>query len=208
LITASPTTYGESAGQASAYTALHTAIATAYATATNPATNSKANVEIKNNAKAALLDGPGGARQLVAIIQAFPGTNDDMRAELNVRIPDTDPTPAPVPTTSPDLDILATFGHTIRVRLHESKVSGNTTPEGVKGASVFFFVGDNAPAEISQWNYNGMTTRSTYDAVLPSETPFGSKVWLTAFWFNNRMESGPAATPVSIHLPGGMAQAA
>ncbi len=36
----------------------------------------------------------------------------------------------------------------------------------------------------------------------------GSKIWLTAFFFNPRAMSGPAATPVSTYLPGGAAMAA
>src|SRR5690606_25184864 len=120
LITAEPEKYGLNPAQVTAYGHLHNEFANAYATATNPATNSKANVEIKNNAKAAMLDGPNGARQLVNIIQAYPGTTTNIRTELNIRIPNMDPSPVPPPTPSPDLDIMATFGHTIRVRLHES----------------------------------------------------------------------------------------
>ncbi len=33
--------------------------------------------------------------------------------------------------------------------------------------------------------------------------PAGTKVFLSAFWFNNRKESGPACTPVSTLLQGG-----
>jgi hypothetical protein len=28
-------------------------------------------------------------------------------------------------------------------------------------------------------------------------------VWLTAFWFNGRKQSGPACAPVGTNLPGG-----
>jgi hypothetical protein len=31
----------------------------------------------------------------------------------------------------------------------------------------------------------------------------GAAVWITAFWFNPRKQSGPAAEPVSANLPGG-----
>jgi hypothetical protein len=44
--------------------------------------------------------------------------------------------------------------------------------------------------------------------VFPASVAPGSKVWLTAFFFNPRALSGPAATPVSTYLPGGAAMAA
>lgn len=203
-----PTIYGLTMAQATAYAALDTAFADAYAIATNPVSNSKANVEMKNTAKENLLYGPGGAWQLVNICQAFPDMNNDLRAALNIRIPDTDPTPVPVPDSSPDIDIVSTFGHTVKVRVHESKSPNTGKPEGVKGASLFYYVGDEPPAEVSEWGFAGNTTKNTYDVVLPAETAAGAQVWLTAFWFNNRMQSGPAATPVSIHVPGGLSVAA
>ena len=46
------------------------------------------------------------------------------------------------------------------------------------------------------------------DVTFPGTTPAGSKVWFTAFWFNNRKQDGPAATPIGINIPGGSAMAA
>lgn len=201
-------TYGLTAPQAEAYNLLHGAFETAYNTAINPNTNSKANVEFKNTAKQNLLYGIGGAWQLVNLCQAFPDMNNDLRAALNIRVPDTQPTPAPVPDSSPDIDIISTFGHTIKLRVHESGSPKSGKPEGVKGASLFYFVGDEPPSAVNQWSFGANTTKNVIDVVLPSETAAGAKVWLTAFWFNNRMQSGPAATPVGIHVPGGLSVAA
>src|SRR4051812_29715033 len=82
LISATPTVFGLTAGQATAYATLHSTFATAYATAIEPSTNSTSAIIAKNTAKENLVNGPGGARALVAIVQAFPGTTNEMRGEL------------------------------------------------------------------------------------------------------------------------------
>ena len=79
---------------------------------------------------------------------------------------------------------------------------------GVKGASIFRYIGENAPNSVEGWTFAGNTTKTVYEVTLPAETPAGSKVWITAYWFNGKMQSGPAATPVSIHIPGGLSVAA
>lgn len=97
------------------------------------------------------------------------------------------------------------------VKVHEATEGPSTPtgkPPGVKGASLFWFVGDAPPAEDSLWHFGGNTTKNVSEIILPTTTEPGAKVWITAFWFNNRMESGPGATPMSIHIPGSLAAAA
>ena len=50
----------------------------------------------------------------------------------------------------------------------------------------------------------GTARISAFDVILPAPIPSKGAVLnqITAFWFNNRMESGPAATPVSVNVPG------
>jgi len=148
---------------------------------------------------------------LVEIVQAFPGTTDFMRNELNIRIRDVEPTPVPVPSVAPDVDIVSTFGVTIKVRVHEASESPIVLagkPAGVKGATILWALGENPPVDDNAWTFSGNTTKNVYDIVLPNATPPGSRVSITAFWFNNKMESGPAATAVSVNVPGLGAMAA
>jgi hypothetical protein len=206
-ITATPTTFGLTADQATAYAALHAAFATAYATAVNPNTNSKQAIIAKNQAKTKLLNGEGGARDLVSIIQVFPDTTDAMRGELGLRIHDAEPTPVPEPTTPPDLSIVSTFARTITVRLRDQKNPDRRgKPDGVQGATILYHVGDTAPADASQWIFAKNTSRTSFNVEVPANVEAGSRVWLTAFWFNTRKESGPAATPESTRISDGFAQ--
>ncbi len=208
-ITASPTTYGLDALQAAAYTPLHAAFATAYAAATNPNTNSKQAIIAKNQAKDALLDSPGGARQLVNIIQAFPGMTDAMRGELGLRIPDPEPTPIPEPGSPPNLSIISTFARVIKVRLQDQENPARRgKPDGVQGATVLYCVGETAPADPAQWVFAKNTSTTLFEAEIPASVVAGSRVWLTAFWFNARKDSGPAATPESTRISDGLGMAA
>ena len=74
---------------------------------------------------------------------------------------------------------------------------------GVYGASLFSFVGTAAPSDIGQWKFEGNTGRTRRVVEFDNTVAAGARVWLTAFWFNGRKQSGPAATPVSTNVQGG-----
>src|SRR5258706_406301 len=71
-----------------------------------------------------------------------------------------------------------------------------------------FVTAYNAATEEADWTFQGNTPRTSMNVTFPGATPAGAKVWFTAFWFNPRKQSGPAATPLGINLPGGAAMAA
>lgn len=208
-ITADPTAYGLTLPQQAAYTVLHDAFAAAYTTANDNATRTPAAIQTKNTAKANLISGSNGIRELAGIIQAFPGTTDTERIELGLNVRDTEPTPIPPPSVAPGLSVLMVTGRTVKVRVFDALVpSSRSKPAGVKGASVYSYVGETAPVDIDSWKYEGSTTRTTFDVEFPATAPAGSTVWLTAYWTNPRLESGPACQPVSTNIAGGLAQAA
>jgi hypothetical protein len=208
-ITAMPLTYGLTAAQAAAYAALHAAWTAAYNAAVNPNSNSKQAIIAKNQMKEMLLNGPGGAWELVDIVQAFPGTTDAMRGELGLRIPDAAPTPVPDPATAPDLSIIATMGRLVRVRLRDqANPDRRGKPAGVQGATVLFFAGETAPADPALWVFAANTSRTLLDVEIPAGVAAGTRVWLTAFWFNARKAASPAAAPESTRISDGLAAAA
>jgi hypothetical protein len=209
FITATPEAFGLTAAQATAYAALHAAFAAAYEVAIEPSTNSKSAINAKNVAKESLVNGPGGARQLVAIVQAFPGTTDPMRTDLGLKVRDYEPTPAPVPALAPNLSIVSSVGRTVAIRLRDASNSRNRgKPEGVQGAAVLTHVGETPPADPQQWALAFNTSLTSCDVVFPMSVPAGSKVWITSFWFNARKQSGPAAAAQTAVISDGLAQAA
>jgi hypothetical protein len=200
-ITATPTTFGLTAGQATTNGTLYTAFVDAYNVAQDDATRSPMNVELKNVAKVNLI---ANIRLLAGIVQRFPGTTNAMRIDLGLTPRDIGPTPVPPPAIQPLVQVKSATVRTVRIRLIDAtNPTRRGKPPGVAGVSVFSYVGEEPPAEISSWKFEGNAGRTTLDVVFAATVPSGAIVWFTAFYFNPRKESGPAATPVSTHLPGG-----
>ncbi len=218
-INATPTAYGLTAIQATAYTSLHAAFAAAFAAATNPNTNSKQTVAAKNQAKQALLTARNGAKELVGVAQAFPSITNAQRAELGLRIPSTGPSPIPAPTSAPEFAVVSTFGRTVKIRLRDAENPDRRgKPDGTEGATILMYVGEAAPdtsnvgtvppSDPSSWVFLVNTSKTIVDLDIPANVAAGTKLWLTAFWFNARKQAGPAATPQSARINDGLAQAA
>jgi hypothetical protein len=93
----------------------------------------------------------------------------------------------------------------VKLRLTTSSPR-NGKPSGAAGASVFSFVGAQPPTDIDSWVFRGSTGKTEIEVPFDSSSA-ASTVFITAFWFNRRAESGPAAQPAfSINLPAGNAQ--
>lgn len=205
LINAAPATYGLTVEEADDYLTVQAAFANAYGVATNAGTRTRPTVEAKNTAKTNLVD---ATRPLVAKIQIFPGTTDAMRRDLRITVRDTDPTPVPVPDTSPRLEVVAVMGRQINIRLRPAEGDGRAKPDGVKGASVYYATGEDYPEDLEAWKFKGNQTLTTITVTIPDTVPGGTKVWLTAAWFNTKAQSGPATPPVETRIAGGLSQAA
>lgn len=210
-IALSPTTYGLTLPQSAAYTVLHDAFVAAFNVLQDPVTKSPSNVLAKNNAKEALIDGPGGIRYLARIVQGAPGVTNVAKFDLGLTVRDVEPTPVPIPSVAPAMEIVSNVARTVTVRLHDPATpTKRGKPEGVAGATVFSWVGeDNPPLDVKAWKFEGSITKTNKIAVpFPITVEDGAKVWLTAFWFNPRSQSGPPCDPVSTRIIGGLAMAA
>lgn len=204
----SPNTFGLTVEQTTDYQTLHDAFADAYAVTQGP-NRGPAATQTKNTAKDALIRGPGGIRQLVGIVQKFPGTTDTMRVQLNISVPDDEPTPIPPPSDAPEIDFISTGTRTIRIRFHNEHSLQRAKPEGVVGLTVFSFMGETPPLSLSDWKFEANSTKTLVDINPPAGVPSGTTMWITAFWRNPRDESGPACTPQSTVVQyGGLSQAA
>ena len=208
-ISATPAAFGVTVGQATALSALTVAFTTSYTVANDPTTNSSSNIALKNTAKENLIEGSGGIRQLVKIIQAYPPLTRAQRIELGISVPDAEPTPVPVPANPPVLTVRSTLGRTVTLQLRDLlDTEKRGKPEGVAGATILMFVGDDAPLDPTEWIFCSNTTKTTVEIDFPPNLTPGERVWFTAFWKNRREEAGPAAVAVSTRLGDNMAMAA
>ena len=204
LILSGFASYGLTNSQATAFGSLNSALQSAYSAAVNPSTRTPVSVEAKTLALGAMR---ASAILLSKIIYATPTVNDSQLVALGL-LPRSSRSPVPAPSVAPDIDVVSVSGNTVRIRLHQAGSTRRGKPVGVDGASVFSFVGSTPPDEMSEWKFEGVTAKTVVNIVFPPATAPGAKVWFTAFWFNERKQSGPAATPVGTNIPGGGAMAA
>ncbi len=198
-ITPTPAAWGLVVGDVTSYTALHDAYAASLALCT-PSLRNKTNVVAKNAARLALKN---GAFVLGNKIYASPLVTDAMKVQIGMP-PRANPQPRPAPSSAPVIEVIDANDWTVRIRLKEAGGTGRGKPPFVIGASVFSFVGTSAPTNLSQWKFEGNCGRvNKIDVSFSDSLSAGTKVWLTAFWFNGRKQSGPMTDPVSVNLPGG-----
>jgi hypothetical protein len=205
LINATPTTYGLTEPQATGYETLHSAFDSAFQASQDPTTRTPANIVAKNTAMNNLRT---NARLLARIIQAAPAVTDEMKAGLGLTVRKTEPSPINPPTELPVLEVTERFGAVVRIKLHDGSGSRRGKPDGVQGASVFSYVGATPPADASGWKFEGNTTKTITEVEFPAGTAPGTTVYLTAFWYNPRGQSGPGCAPVSTNIAGGAVQQA
>jgi len=208
-IVATPASFGLTVAQATAFTALFNTWQAFYLIANNPSTRTPSAIQSKNTFKDAMIDGPGGIRQLVNIIQAFPDLTNTQRVDLGITVPDASPTPVPPPANPPVLTVVSTLGRVVKLQLRDFTDSEKRgRPEGVAGATILMFVGEEPPIDPVQWIFVLNTTRTTVDINFPPSVAPGARVWMTAFWKNPREQAGPTSVPVSARIGDDLAMAA
>jgi hypothetical protein len=144
------------------------------------------------------------ARELARIINAFPGITNAQRIDLGLTPREGTISPLNPPAECPSLRVVSAIGRILKFKLQGQDTSRRGKPEGVAGATLFSFVGDEAPADIGQWKFEGSITRTEFDIEFPPTVAAGSKVYLCAFWFSPRSQSGPACEPVAAYIAGGV----
>ena len=205
-INASPGEYGVPVEMAESYAVLHQAFAAAMA-GVEPGVRSKCNVLSKNDARSAL---KSAARLIVMQVRATATVTEAQQVALGLTVRGR-PTPIARPADPPAVDVVSVSGRAVRIRLHDSTTTGHRgKPAGVAGASVYSYVGPEAPTDRSLLRYEGNTTRSTMEIVFPITVAPGENAWLTAAWFNPRTQSGPMSAPAHavIQFGGAMPMAA
>lgn len=202
---ADPTTVGLTTENVTEYTAAQADYATKLNIANAPATRGGATIHAKNQSKKALV---ALSRSFAMTITKFQGVTDQQRYEFGLTV-DGEPTPVPPPPYSPEMDMLPVVGRTVKIRLHNEKTLGHRgKPHGVTSAAVYSYIGEAPSDNLHDWKQEALSSRAAIDVEFPPSLAPGTKVWLTAYWLNAKMESGPACQPQGVNLAGGVSKAA
>jgi hypothetical protein len=93
--------------------------------------------------------------------------------------------------------------------VHSADSARRGKPPGVAGCSICMYADAlPLPTDLTQWTTIGESSRTIFEVELPASVAPGSQVYLIAFWKSPRLMSGPASTPVSVYIGGGVQQAA
>jgi hypothetical protein len=203
-ITATPTAYGLVAAQATSYAAVDAIYADAYATANDPVSRTKGNIAVKNAAKASLI---GMASDLAKIINGTATVTDGQKLDLGLNVR-AQPVPNPPPVFRPTVDLVSVVGRLVKVHIHDSESpSKRGKPALVLGAYVYSYVGATYPTDPSQWQFEGSSTKNTFDVLFPDSVAVGAQVWICATWINRKTETGPLSMPITTNVQGGLSMA-
>lgn len=202
-INSDPTAYGLDLTIAGDFATLNTAWVNAYNAAVNPTTRGPLTIQLKNDAKEAML---AQLRALGMQIQNRVATTNEQRITLGLTVPDPDPSPVPIPDTKPGIEIVRVSARTVTLRLKDvGNPDRRGKPDGVIGATILSYIGTSPPAQedIAAWKFEQNIGRIIdVDVTFPPDVESGSTVWFTSFWFNTRKDSGPATDPISTQIQG------
>ena len=194
-ITVEPGAYGLVVQQCTEYQTTRNRFVASYEAVQNPLTRTPPAVERKNVDKRTLVN---ATRSLVDVVQAWPQMTNEKRRALKISERGKRPVPSPIPTTSPFVKVEKVEGRVATLKF-QGNSSTRSRPKGVIGVSIFSAYGAQPPTDAKGWKFETMTGKTTLELAL-NDTDAAGTVWLTAFWFNGRKESGIASQPISVNL--------
>jgi hypothetical protein len=167
----------------------------AYAVVQDRDTRTSPKIIAKNDAKRHLIN---STRSLVDVIQSWPQMTNEKRESLGIPLRKKSRKPRPAPTTSPFMMATLLPNRKVQVVLQKSEtIKGK--PANAAGANIFVAFGDEPPVAESGWKFETGTTKTK--VIIPFQGEDAERVWITAFWFNAKQESGEPCAPVSVNLP-------
>ncbi len=154
---------------------------------------------VKNMARAALV---AYAKFIVSVVNANPDTTASQREALQIDARKKSTVVGPT-NQRPMLEIASVVNRTITLKISNGKL--RSMPEDMVATQVFWFAGENAPADPLSWNYAGSATRKSFDIMLPDSVAAGTQLFICATYVNARQQAGPLSLPITTNVQGGAA---
>jgi hypothetical protein len=188
-----PTTYSLTAAMLTSLAAKLADFQTKWDTCQVPGTRTSVAIQQKD---ASRIDLVSYLRSLTRVVQNAVTTDNAMRAALAIPLRFSGGASIPIPGSAPGLHVVKVYGHQITCRLESQVSEGRGLPPGVLGAQIYTLISPTPSSDTSIYVPQGLVTRTSFAIEFPSDTPAGSKVWITAQWVNPRGQAGLACTPV------------
>ena len=189
------TAWGILAADVTALVAFQTTWVTAFNKANNKFNRTSADVQAKDDARAAF---EKALRNFVAqwLLHNAKVPNSE-RERMGIPVHSTTHTQVAAPTSSPvgNIDFSVRLQHTIHIS-DENSVGSKAKPEGVHGCEVWMKIGDTPPVDASELTYIATTTHTPH--IRNFEGADGKKTvhyWLR--WVNTTGKQGPWSSNIS-----------
>lgn len=194
LLTASPSTYGLTSGDATAVAAEYAALAAAYALITSGATKTASTVSAFNTAK---IEAIALVRPYAQAISLNAGVSSSAKTAIGVNPRTSVPTPITAPTTTPILTAqsASTAGIILRYRDSTASPSVKSKPYGVIGVLVYAKASATAITDPTLLTYEGTQTKAPFQLSLPATT--GMTIYMAARWVTKKGLIGPWSPIIS-----------
>jgi hypothetical protein len=188
ILTANPTAYGLTAGDATALATLVNAYDAALGLATDPSTRTPATIAAKDAAKNAMKP---QLRADGVLIRANPAVSDDAKIAIGVTVPDVKPTPIIAPTSFPLLSVLSAtpFNHNLKVTDSDTPTT-NAKPAGAIALEFRAQVSATAIADPGDIAYAGLETGHLVNKQFESGD-VGKKCYYAGRWITRTGLVGP-----------------
>lgn len=153
--------------------------------------------QLKREARARLTR---AIRDSAAALQANPAVGPEVLRSLQLRVRDTERTPAQVPSTWPLLVQRLARSQTILLGIIDAEGKTRKKPKGVFGCQIFVDVGDATPADRESFRYLGLATDGKFEATFAGED-VGKFAHFYGRWMNTRGELGPYGPILTMVVP-------
>ena len=188
-LTANPSTYGLTAGDAAAVTAAQLAYATAYAVATTGSTRTSVTIADKDTKRAQLVV---LLREYADIIQANLGIAATAKSALGLTIRDAHPTKIEAPVSAPTLGLIAAFPGQLSATYHDPNQGPKVKakPAGVTGMEVYAAASSTVITDPATLPFKGIVTRTPFTVNFATGDQ-GKTAYVAARWVTRRGLVGP-----------------
>jgi hypothetical protein len=199
LITANPTDYGLTAGNATTISGQLAIFEPALALATDPSTKTPVTVAAKD---AARVNAIAIVRPFAQAVAKNPAISDALKIGLGLNPPNTSPSPIPPITVAPAISLVsAQIGsQTLNIRNPETPDS-KAKPAGASGIQLFRSVGTTHATDPAQCSLHAVATKTPLNVGFePSES--GKKVtyfarYVTPSGPGGKQQEGPFSAPLN-----------
>ncbi|MDR3269179.1 MAG: hypothetical protein LBT83_08960 [Tannerella sp.] len=176
--------------------------------ATGLLADANAKADAPNAGKADRLDRKAKATNVIRIARMFvnmflrynPAVTDEDRINMGLNVPDSKPSPAPIPDTYPTCSIDSSVILRLTLQYRDSNSTSRAKPYGVHGCEIRWAILDAPPIDTDDLLRSEFSTHSPHTLEF-KEHERGRVVFFRLCWENTRGQKGPWSEIYNAFVP-------